>query len=136
MTSDNMASDNMASDNMASENNRTEDSRGQPRRDSAVLEKDLLQYLGEYNLDEAEVRTLAEIDALLRQNFEDLDSGLQPVDEDRLSGILDELETAPELAVLKRTRRSIRLILWLTISLVSLLGAYGLIALVMKIGGF
>ena len=126
----------MTSDNMANENNRTEDSRGQPRRDSAVLEKDLLQYLGEYNLDEAEVRTLAEIDALLRQNFEDLDSGLQPVDEDRLSGILDELETAPELAVLKRTRRSIRLILWLTISLVSLLGAYGLIALVMKIGGF
>lgn len=125
----------MSSDNMAGDN-RTEDSRRHPSRSSAVLEKDLLQYIEEYDLDEAEARTLAEIDSLLRQNFQDIESGVQPVDEDRLSGIIDELEAAPEVAVLKRTRRSIRLILWLTISLVSLLGAYGLIALVLKIGGF
>ena len=125
----------MSSDNLSGDN-RTGDSRRHPSRSSAVLEKDLLQYIEEYDLDEAEARTLAEIDSLLRQNFQDIESGVQPVDEDRLSGIIDELEAAPEVAVLKRTRRSIRLILWLTISLVSLLGAYGLIALVLKIGGF
>ena len=125
----------MSSDNLSGDN-RTGDSRRHPSRSSAVLEKDLLQYIEEYNLDEAEVRTLAEADSLLRQNFQDIESGVGPLDEDRLSGILDELEAAPEVAVLKRTRRSIRLILWLTISLVSLLGAYGLIALVLKIGGF
>ena len=125
----------MSSDNLSGDN-RTGDSRRHPSRSSAVLEKDLLQYIEEYNLDEAEVRTLAEVDSLLRQNFQDIESGVGPLDEDRLSGILDELEAAPEVAVLKRTRRSIRLILWLTISLVSLLGAYGLIALVLKIGGF
>jgi hypothetical protein len=101
-----------------------------------VLEKDLLQHLEEYNLGEAEVRTLVEIDSLLRQNFQDIENGIAPVDEDQLSGILDEVQAAPEVAVLKRTRRSIRLILWITISLVSLLGAYGLIALVLKVGGF
>ena len=130
-----MSSDNLSGDNRTGDN-RTGDSRRHPSRSSAVLEKDLLQYIEEYNLDEAEVRTLAEVDSLLRQNFQDIESGVGPLDEDRLSGILDELEAAPEVAVLKRTRRSIRLILWLTISLVSLLGAYGLIALVLKIGGF
>ena len=88
------------------------------------------------HLGEAEVQTLVEIDSLLRQNFQDIENGVEPVDEDQLNGILDEVEAAPEVVVLKRTRRSIRLILWLTISLVSLLGAYGLIALVLKIGGF
>lgn len=130
-----MSSDNMASDNLSGGNG-TGDSRRHPSLSSAVLEEDLLQYIEEYDLDETEARTLAEIDRLLRQNFQDIESGVQPVDEDRLSGIIDELEAAPEVAVLKRTRRSIRLILWLTISLVSLLGAYGLIALVLKIGGF
>ncbi len=121
---------------MTSENNKAGDSRRQSPHGGSVLEKDLLQHLKEYDLSEAEVRTLAEIDSLLRQNFQDIEDEVSPVGEDQLSGIIDEVQAAPEVAVLKRTRRSIRLILWLTISLVSLLGAYGLIALVLKLGGF
>ena len=121
---------------MTSNTNKTGDSSRHPPHGESVLEKDLLQHLEEYNLDEAEVSTLVEIDSLLRQNFQDIENGVAPVDEDQLSGILDEVQVAPEVAVLKRTRRSIRLILWITVSLVSLLGAYGLIALVLKVGGF
>ena len=121
---------------MTSNTNKTGDSSRHPPHGESVLEKDLLQDLEEYNLDEAEVSTLVEIDSLLRQNFQDIENGVAPVDEDQLSGIIDEVQVAPEVAVLKRTRRSVRLILWLTISLVSLLGAYGLIALVLKVGGF
>ena len=121
---------------MSGDNNKTGDSRRQAAHGESMLEKDLLQDLEKYSLDEAEVQTLVEIDSLLRQNFQDIEDGVAPVDEDQLSGILDKVEAAPEVAVLKRTRRSIRLILWLTVSLVSLLGAYGLIALVLKIGGF
>ena len=121
---------------MSSDNNKTGDSRRQAAHGESMLEKDLLQDLEKYSLDETEVQTLVEIDSLLRQNFQDIENGVEPVDEDQLNGILDEVEAAPEVVVLKRTRRSIRLILWLTISLVSLLGAYGLIALVLKIGGF
>lgn len=121
---------------MTSNHNETGSSRPQDFSPGPVLEKDLVLHLEEYNLSDEEVRTLAEIDGLLRRNFEDIESGVGPVGQDRLSGIIEEVQAAPEIAVLKRTRRSIRLILWITICLGSLLAAYALIALVLKGGGF
>ena len=121
---------------MTSGHNETGNPQSQDFSPGSVLEKDLVLHLEECNLSDEEVRTLVDIDSLLRRNFEDIESGVDPVDQDHLSGIMEELQAAPEIAVLKRTRRSIRLILWITLSLGSLLGAYTLIALVLKGGGF
>ena len=79
---------------------------------------------------------IAELDILLRKSYRDLEEGIEEIGEDRLNGILEKLEAAPEIAVLQRTRRSIRLILWITLALSGLLAAYALLALVLKAGGF
>ena len=87
-------------------------------------------------LSEEDVKIIAELDILLRKSYRDLEEGIEEIGEDRLNGILEKLEAAPEIAVLQRTRRSIRLILWITLGLSGLLAAYALLALVLKAGGF
>jgi len=82
------------------------------------------------------VKIIAELDILLRKSYLDLEEGIEEIGADRLNGILEKLEAAPEIAVLQRTRRSIRLILWITLALSGLLAAYALLALVLKAGGF
>ena len=82
------------------------------------------------------MKIIAELDILLRKSYRDLEEGIEEIGEDRLNGILEKLEAAPEIAVLQRTRRSVRLILWITLGLSGLLAAYALLALVLKAGGF
>ena len=103
---------------------------------SSVLEKDCRLHLEECSLTDEEVKIIAELDILLRKSYRDLEEGIEEIGEDRLNGILEKLEAAPEIAVLQRTRRSIRLILWITLTLSGLLAAYALLALVLKAGGF
>ena len=87
-------------------------------------------------LSEEDVKIIAELDGLLRKNYRDLENGVESIGEERLNGILEKLQAAPEIALLRRTRRSIRLILWITLALSGLLAAYTLLALVLKAGGF
>lgn len=101
-----------------------------------MLEKDFRLHLEECSLTEDEVKIIAELDLLLRKSYQDLESGIEVIGEERLNGILEKLEAAPEIAVLQRTRRSVRLILWITLALLGLLGAYTLITFVLKAGGF
>ena len=103
---------------------------------SSVLEKDFILHLEECRLSEEEVKIIAELDGLLRKNYRDLENGVESIGEERLNGILEKLQAAPEIALLRRTRRSIRLILWITLALSGLLAAYTLLALVLKAGGF
>ena len=103
---------------------------------SSVLEKEFRLHLEECSLTDEEVKIIAELDLLLRKSYQDLEEGIEEIGEDRLNGILEKLEAAPEIAVLQRTRRSIRLILWITLALSGLLAAYALLALVLKAGGF
>ena len=103
---------------------------------SSVLEKELRLQLEECSLTDEEVKIIAELDILLRKSYRDLEEGIEEIGEERLNGILEKLEAAPEIAVLQRTRRSIRLILWITLGLSGLLAAYALLALVLKAGGF
>ena len=103
---------------------------------SSVLEKEFKLQLEECSLTDEEVKIIAELDLLLRRSYRDLEEGIEEIGEDRLNGILEKLEAAPEIAVLQRTRRSIRLILWITLALSGLLAAYALLALVLKAGGF
>ena len=103
---------------------------------SSVLEKEFRLQLEECSLTDEEVKIIAELDILLRKSYRDLEEGIEEIGEDRLNGILEKLEAAPEIAVLQRTRRSIRLILWITLGLSGLLAAYALLALVLKAGGF
>ena len=103
---------------------------------SSVLEKDFVLHLEECHLSKEEVEIIAELDGLLRKSYQDLESEVEAIGEERLNGILEKLQAAPEIAVLRRTRRSIRLILWITLALSGLLAAYALLALVLKAGGF
>ena len=103
---------------------------------SSVLEKEFRLHLEECSLTDEEVTIIAALDILLRKSYRDLEEGIEEIGEDRLNGILEKLEAAPEIAVLQRTRRSIRLILWITLALSGLLAAYALLALVLKAGGF
>ena len=123
-----------------SDNNQSDFHNGGPRPESSaassVLEKDFILHLEECRLSEEEVKIIAELDILLRKSYRDLEEGIEEIGEDRLNGILEKLEAAPEIAVLQRTRRSIRLILWITLALSGLLAAYALLALVLKAGGF
>ena len=123
-----------------SDNNQSDFHNGGPRPESSaassVLEKDFILHLEECRLSEEEVKIIAELDSLLRKGYQDLESGVAAVGEERLNGILEKLQVAPEIALLRRTRRSIRLILWITLALSGLLAAYTLLALVFKAGGF
>ena len=101
-----------------------------------MLEKDFILHLEECRLSEEEVKIIAELDGLLRKNYRDLENGVESIGEERLNGILEKLQAAPEIALLRRARRSIRLILWITLALSGLLAAYTLLALVLKAGGF
>ena len=103
---------------------------------SSVLEKEFRLHLEECSLTAEEVKIIAELDSLLRKNYRDLENGVESIGEERLNGILEKLQAAPEIALLQRTRRSIRLILWITLALSGLLAAYTLLALVLKAGGF
>ena len=111
-------------------------SHGDSSAGSSVLEKDFILHLEECHLSDEEVKIIAELDSLLRKGYQDLESGVAAVGEERLNGILEKLQAAPEIAFLQRTRRSIRLILWITFALSGLLAAYALLALVLKVGGF
>lgn len=113
---------------------------GSTRRDSSagssVLEKDFRLHLKECRLTDEEVKIIAELDSLMRKSYQDIESEIGEIGEERLTGILEKLEAAPEIAVLQRTRRSIRLILWITLALLGLLGTYALLTFVLKAGGF
>ena len=123
-----------------SDNNQSDFHNGGPHPESSaassVLEKDFILHLEECHLSEEEVKIIAELDGLLRKNYRDLENGVESIGEERLNGILEKLQAAPEIALLRRTRRSIRLILWITLALSGLLAAYTLLALVLKAGGF
>tara|TARA_B100000809_G_scaffold51087_1_gene46234 strand:- start:1252 stop:1626 length:375 start_codon:yes stop_codon:yes gene_type:complete len=112
------------------------DSRPDGSSISSVLDKEFRLHLEEGSLTDEEVKIIAELDILLRKSYRDLEEGIEEIGADRLNGILEKLEAAPEIAVLQRTRRSIRLILWITLALSGLLAAYALLALVLKAGGF
>ena len=124
----------MTSDNPGNSQNNGRQEAG--RGISSVLEKDFRLHLEECSLTEDEVKIIAELDLLLRKSYQDLESGIEVIGEERLNGILEKLEAAPEIAVLQRTRRSVRLILWITLALLGLLGTYTLITFVLKAGGF
>ena len=70
---------------------------------SSVLEKEFRLHLEECSLTDEEVKIIAELDILLRKSYRDLEEGIEEIGEDRLNGILEKLEAAPEIAVLQRT---------------------------------
>ncbi len=79
-----------------------------------------------------EIEALTHADTLLRAGYGELAQQTPTIDDSRLEGILRELRDTRELGLRRHARRSVRMILWVTFLLLSVLGTYAFVKLALK----
>ena len=75
---------------------------------------------------------MTSLEQTMRVGFAALDQSTRLPDSDQMSRILNQVLADPTVSLLRRTRRSIRTILWLCIFLFLLLGGSALVAVAYK----
>ena len=80
-----------------------------------------------------ELHALERMEQVLARGFAEFDRATSLPDSDQITSILRRVTDEPTVAFWQRTRRSVRTMLWLSLLLLSLLGACGLIALAYRV---
>ena len=76
--------------------------------------------------------SLEKLDALLRLGFHEVDQATAKPSEEHVNGILSQLRPNSGVSTSRRTRRSVRVLLWITLVFLTLLGSYALITLALE----
>jgi hypothetical protein len=80
-----------------------------------------------------EVESLVSLERAMRAGFEEFDLSTPFPDSDEITRLLRQVTEEPTVSLLRRTRRSVRTVLWLCFLLLSLLGCSALLALAYRV---
>lgn len=93
---------------------------------------EILRYFAGVESFDAEIASLARVDALLRSSYGSLGEDVPSPAPERVQGILREVRPSEDFTLSRRTRRTVRTLLWLTVLFLSLLGAYAFMRLALR----
>jgi hypothetical protein len=85
-----------------------------------------------FDVEPFDAEEIARVDEMLTAGFRELDRSVEPAPSDRVDAIVDELRGLPDISTSRRTRRSIRTLLWISAAFLSLLATYALASLALR----
>ena len=106
---------------------------GQRRGDTHPAAGNVLHHLEECLSCRREAESLAQLDRHLETGFRELARSTPPPSEDQISRILRSVSTQPDVIVLKKIRRSLNTVLWITFFAFCLGACFALGALAYRI---